>query len=72
MNTPGQNDGILRGWIDGKPAFEKTDVRFRDVEDLKIEVVWLNVYQGGTKPARAAQTVYIDDVAISRSYIGPK
>lgn len=72
MNTPGRNDGILRAWIDGKVAFEKTDVRFRDVPDLKIETVWLNVYQGGTKPARADQHVYIDDVAISHSYIGPK
>ncbi len=70
MNTPGRNDGILRAWVDGEPAFEKTDVRFRDTADLKIEMVWLNVYEGGTRPAHADQHLYIDDVAISRSYIG--
>jgi hypothetical protein len=71
MNTPGENNGILRAWIDGKPAFEKTDLRFRDTADLKIEKVWLNVYQGGTKPAAADQHVYIDNVVIAGSYIGP-
>ncbi len=43
LNTPGQNDGVLRGWVDGKLAFEKTDLRFRDVETLKMETVWLDV-----------------------------
>jgi hypothetical protein len=71
LNTPGRNDGILRAWIDGKPAFEKTDIRFRDVADLKIEIVWMNVYQGGTLPAKADNHAYIDDVAIARQYIGP-
>lgn len=51
MNTPGKNDGVLRGWIDGTLAFEKTDVRMRDVPDLKIETIWMNVYYGGTEPA---------------------
>ena len=71
LNTPGQNDGVMHAWIDGKLAFEKTDVRFRDVSDLKIENIWLNVYQGGTKPAKAEQHLYIDNVVIARNYIGP-
>ena len=70
LNTPGQNDGILRGWIDGELAFEKTDVRMRDIDDLKIEMVWLNVYQGGTKPAPSDDHMYIDNVVISRNHIG--
>ena len=37
MNTPGVNDGILRAWVDGRLAFEKTDIRLRDVTTLKIE-----------------------------------
>ena len=71
MNTPGQNDGILRGWIDGSPAFDKSDVRMRDVDALKIETVWLNVYLGGTWTARSDHHLYIDNVAIGRKYIGP-
>lgn len=72
MNAPGQNDGIPRGWVDGRPAFEKTDVRMRDVETLKIETVWLNVYLGGSWTARSDHHLYIDEVVIARKYIGPE
>ncbi len=71
MNTPGKNDGILRAWVDGKPAFEKTDIRMRDVNALKIEAIWLNVYLGGKWAARSDHHLYIDNVTISRNYIGP-
>lgn len=43
LNTPGQPDGVLRGGVDGQVALEKTDVRFRTVDRLKIEAVWINV-----------------------------
>ena len=71
MNTPGKNDGILRGWVDGRLVFEKTDVRMRDVPELKIETVWLNLYYGGTWTAPQDMHVYIDDVVISMRLIGP-
>jgi hypothetical protein len=61
----------MRAWVDGKLAFEKTDVRMRDVPELKIEMVWLNVYQGGTKPAPTDEHLFIDDVVIATRYIGP-
>ena len=69
MNTPRINDGVLRGWVDGKLVFEKTDVRMRDVDALKIETVWINVYHGGTWTATADHHLFIDDVVISRSRI---
>jgi hypothetical protein len=71
MNTPGKNDGILRGWVDGRPAFEKTDVRMRDVDTLRIEAVWLNLYLGGSWVAKSDHHLYIDNVVIARDYIGP-
>lgn len=77
LNTPGQqgqrgrNDGILRGWVNGQPAFEKTDIRFRDVPALKIENVWFNVYNGGTWTYDKDCHLYIDNVVIARNYIGP-
>jgi hypothetical protein len=73
LNTPGQsgqrgkNDGALRGWIDGVPAFAKTDIRFRDVDTLKIEEVWVNVYHGGETPVpRADIHLYLDNLIIAR------
>ncbi len=71
MNTPGKNDGILRGWVDGKLAFEKTDVRMRDIPDLKIECVWINIYHGGTWSAPSDDHLFIDNVVIARRYVGP-
>ncbi|MCC6416809.1 MAG: hypothetical protein IT429_01020 [Gemmataceae bacterium] len=77
LNTPGKNgergrnDGILKGWIDGKPAFERIDLRFRDVDRLKIESVWINVYHGGTKAAPRDLHLYLDNIAIARKPIGP-
>ncbi|KKL47594.1 hypothetical protein LCGC14_2333980, partial [marine sediment metagenome] len=71
MNTPGANDGTLRAWVDGRLAFEKTDVRMRDVKDMKIDSVWINVYFGGTWSAKYQNHLFIDNVAIARKYIGP-
>lgn len=71
LNTPGKADGVMRGWVDGKPAFEKNGVRMRAVDRLKIEMVWLNVYYGGTWTAPRDMCLYIDDVAVSREPIEP-
>jgi hypothetical protein len=69
---PGKRDGVLRGLIDGQPAFEKTDIRFRDVPELKIEEIWINVYHGGATPVpREDIHLYLDNVVISRKPIGP-
>lgn len=71
MNTPKQNDGILQGWIDGQLSFEKTNFRFRDTSELKIENIWMNFYHGGSKPAPSDQTIFVDNVVIAKKYIGP-
>ena len=71
LNSPGQADGILRAWVDGRPAFEKTNIRYRDVASLKIERVWMNIYHGGKLPTDRDVHAYIDNVVISRQYVGP-
>ena len=71
LNRPGEKDGVLRAWVDGRLAFEKSDIRFRHSDRLKIEQVWMNVYHGGTKPSPYDQHLYIDNVVIARQYIGP-
>jgi len=71
MNTPEKNDGVLRGWVDGKLAFEKTDVRMRDVSGLNIECIWINIYHGGTWTAESDDHLFIDNVVIANRYVGP-
>jgi hypothetical protein len=71
LNTPGQKDGILRAWVDGELAFERTDIRVRTVPELRIQRIWMNVYHGGAKPSHQDQHLFIDNVVIARKYIGP-
>lgn len=71
LNSPGVDDGVLRAWVDGRLAFERPGIRFRDVSSLKIESLWLNVYHGGTNPTPHDLSLYIDDLVIARQYIGP-
>ena len=71
LNTIGKSDGILRAWIDGKLAFEKTDVQMRKTEKLKIEKIWINLYHGGKAPASSQDQLFIDNLVIARKYIGP-
>lgn len=71
LNTPGKHDGVLRAWVDGRLVFEKDGLRFRDVPELRIETLWLNVYHGGMTPAPKEMSLYIDNLVIAREYIGP-
>jgi hypothetical protein len=71
LNQPGRADGLYEVWIDGIPALRKTDVRFRDDAGLKIETIWFNVYHGGLRAAPQDLTLYLDQVVVARSYIGP-
>jgi hypothetical protein len=71
LNTPGDNDGLLETWIDGRKAYRQTDWRWRDTDSLKIEQIWLNVYHGGTDVPDQDISLYIDNVVIASSYIGP-
>lgn len=51
LNTPGERDGVVRGWVDGDLALDVTDLRFRDVDRLKIQDFWFRVYYGGDDPS---------------------
>ena len=70
VNAPGARDGVMRAWIDGELAFEKSDIRVRETTTLKIERVWMNVYHGGTKPTDRPLDLYIDNVVVAKARIG--
>jgi hypothetical protein len=71
LNTPGKNNGVLRAWVDGRLVFERTDLRFRDTAELRIEELWMNVYFGGTRPSSRNMHLFIDNVVVADRYIGP-
>ncbi len=68
MNTPGEADGLLQGWVDNEPAFDRSGLQFRrETEEwLDVRTFWLNVYFGGsTIPNDRDLTMRIDDLVIS-------
>jgi hypothetical protein len=71
LNRPGRKNGVLRGWVDGKLAFEKTDFCTRKKSELKIDRVWLNIYSGGNWTPSKDNHLYIDNIVVSERYVGP-
>ncbi|HNM22213.1 MAG TPA: hypothetical protein PKJ66_06920, partial [Rhodocyclaceae bacterium] len=72
MNRPESADGVLRVWLDGRRIFEKTDLRLRKIDRLRIETAWLNVYHGGIDPSPHDQHMYFDGIVVAKRYIGPR
>ena len=71
LNHPERADGILRGWVDGQLVLEKTDLRFRAVDTLRVQAVWVNIYLGGSWTAERDHHLYLDEMVISKQPIGP-
>jgi hypothetical protein len=67
MNTPGQADGIIQGWVDGVLSYEKTNMIFRipGHDNLHNRTVWLNVYKGGVFGNWTDQEVYLDQMVVA-------
>jgi hypothetical protein len=79
VNTPGQRDGIVRAWINGQLAYERTDHVMRDFGpyavpgNLAIQKVWMTFLHGGDinpLPTKVLRT-YWSDWTIATEYIGP-
>ena len=49
MNTPGQSNGVIRGWVNGALSYEKTNMiwRIQGHDNLHVRTIWLNVHAGG-------------------------
>jgi hypothetical protein len=67
-NTPGERDGRVAFWVDGRLMGDFPNLRFRTVETLKINRVDLGLYESRPMPV---QRVWIDDVVVATSYVGP-
>jgi len=65
-------DGVYEAWINGYPAFRKTDYRWRRHAEFGVQGVWIDVYHGGVSPALVDMHYRVDRVALAKAYIGPK
>jgi hypothetical protein len=69
-NTPGQRDGRVAIWIDGKLIADFLNLRLRDVSTLKINKVELDLFIKNNNTT-ADMLKWYDNVVIASSYIGP-
>jgi len=59
MNTPGEDNGVLRVWIDGQLRLQATNIAWRPDDTVAIGGVWADIgYQsyGGTERQARAQS----------------
>lgn len=79
VNTPGRADGIVRAWINGRLAYERTDHVMRGFApyqvpgNLGIQKIWMTFLHGGDVnplPTKTLRT-YWSDWTIASEYIGP-
>ena len=66
-NTPGETDGELAAWIDGKLYIHYTGFRWRTSDEVKLKRFDIGVY---VHQATRDNTVWYDDVVLSTGYIG--
>lgn len=66
MNTPGKADGVIRGWVDGKLAYEKTNMIFRipGHQNLHVRTAWLDVYKGGVYGNCNDSDIWLDQMVL--------
>lgn len=72
MNTPGQPNGLLEGWVDENLAFYQDDFKFRGSNDGGIDVksFWFDVYYGGDEKAPGNLSFDFDSLVLSSERIG--
>lgn len=79
-------DGLLRTWIDGKLAYERTGMVFRTLplhraaydgsfirpfRELGVKELWWNWYHGGTTQSTVERTLFVSGLVWARARIGP-
>lgn len=72
MNTPGQANGLLEGWVDEQLAFYQNDFKFRGTSDTGINVrsFWFDVYYGGSATAPGSLAFDFDSLVLGSERIG--
>jgi len=72
MNTPGEADGALTGWVDGAEAFSRDDLRLRRANETGVQVdsFWFDVYFGGRNTSPVDLDIDFDSLAFGSDRIG--
>ena len=67
-NTPGQNNGEVKYWIDGKLISDFPNLNIRSIDALKIDEAHIGLQ---AKHSERVNKKWYDNVVIATEYIGP-
>jgi hypothetical protein len=68
MNNPKEHDGIVQAWVDGKLVLDMRNIRFRNVDSIKIDSFYFTTFFGGSDKTWATvkdEYIYFDNFIIS-------
>lgn len=68
-NTPGERDGRVALWLDGKVIADFKNLRLRDIPSLTIDRIALSLHTGSNPQGETYK--WYDNVVAAKSYIGP-
>jgi hypothetical protein len=68
-NTPGQNNGEVKWWVDGKVVADFPNLNIRSIPTLKIDTAKITLDVNKNNPQ--VITKWHDNVVIATKYIGP-
>lgn len=61
VNTKGENDGVINGWVDGELVYSRNDLNFSNSKRHRVVAkFWLDVYFGGGETAKSDQVLFFD------------
>lgn len=61
LNQPGQNNGRIQVWVDGKQVVNQDNLMFRTTDQLKVNGIFFSTFFGGDDPSWATpNNVYVD------------
>ena len=69
LNTPGQRDGRIAMWLDGKLVADFQNLRLRETTNLKIDQFAVDFHIKSNTSGTARK--WIDNVVAASAYIGP-
>jgi hypothetical protein len=68
LNTPGKSNGKMHAWVDGEMVLNRNNVKWRTVDSLKLDGVFISFGYGGSKDSFDApedQYNYFDNWVLS-------
>ena len=69
LNTPGQRDGRIAMWLDGRVVADFPNLRLRETTALKIDQFSVDLHIKSNTSSVARR--WIDNVVAATSYVGP-